>query len=353
MSWKNAALAKSVIITDAWEVTKTYAGRIAEWVLFACMIMNIIEMLPGIHLDTIITNTVLGVQVVMLDVGGFSLASMADHARANGDEEAANKAETTGKFLIGIMIVTLLLVAIGLLFPPAKQYTDMAEKGLILVRVVMTVVYSHVIHSLRRAETTMINLDTHAQIAAISEQFSETINTLTGNFAQQIQHLTDELSRMENTLQNRLNESSAMMENTLQNTLQQEIATIYERLQNGRDESSALKMLQGELQENLQKIEVTLQGMQVEKNQPQKHAERPLLHVVPSPQPASSVQASVASSDTKFNARAFVFASLQGDASLKLADLAKLALLQGTELSESTISRYRKEFFASHESSAM
>jgi hypothetical protein len=152
--WKDRALEQSVVITDAWEVTKTYAGRIAEWVLFLCMIANIIEMLPGISMAPLITNIVLGTQVIMLDVGGFSLASMADHARMNGDEQAARHAEQTGRFLIGIMIVTLLLVAIGLLFPVAKPYTDLAEKGLILVRVVMTVVYGHVIHSLRRVTAT-------------------------------------------------------------------------------------------------------------------------------------------------------------------------------------------------------
>jgi hypothetical protein len=29
-SWRETALARSEIITDAWEVTKTYAGRLAD-----------------------------------------------------------------------------------------------------------------------------------------------------------------------------------------------------------------------------------------------------------------------------------------------------------------------------------
>jgi hypothetical protein len=147
--WKDAALTKAEAITDAWEVVKAYAGRAAEWVLFVCMIINIIEMLPEVNLSTSITNAVLGIQVVMLDIGGLSLSTMAAHARLLGDEKAAKKAGTTSAFLIGLMIVTLLLVSIGLLFPTAKPYTDLAEKGLILIRVVMTVIYSHVIHSLR------------------------------------------------------------------------------------------------------------------------------------------------------------------------------------------------------------
>ena len=110
------------------------------------MIANIVEMLPGVSLPAFLTNAVLGIQVVMLDIGGMSLGTMASHIRERGDAEAAKKADVTSKFLIGLMILTLLLVSTGVLFPVVKSYTDMAEKGLILVRVVMTVIYSHVIH---------------------------------------------------------------------------------------------------------------------------------------------------------------------------------------------------------------
>lgn len=151
-SWKEAAIERAEGITDAWEVVKAYMGRAAEWVLFLCMIINIIEMLPGVAIAQWILNIVLGVQVVMLDIGGMSLSSMAAHAKEQGDEAAANKADITSKFLIGLMIVTLLLVAAGVLFPVIKPYTDMAEKGLILVRVIMTVIYGHVLHSLRSSK---------------------------------------------------------------------------------------------------------------------------------------------------------------------------------------------------------
>jgi hypothetical protein len=126
--WKDAALAKAEWITDAWEVVKAYAGRAAEWVLFICMSINIVEMLPEVSLPTSMTNTVLGIQVVMLDIGGLSLSTMAAHVRALGDVKAAKKAGITSMFLIGLMIVTLLLVSIGLLFPTAKPYTGLAKK---------------------------------------------------------------------------------------------------------------------------------------------------------------------------------------------------------------------------------
>jgi len=188
-SWRDVAIAKSEIITDAWEVTKTYAGRIAEWVLFLCMIANIIEILPGVALWPAVSNIVLGVQVVMLDIGGFSLASMADHARSQGDEKAAQRASVTGGFLIGIMIVTLLLVSIGLLWHEAKYYTDIAEKGLILVRVVMTVIYGHVIHSLRRRDVTREQQVVQAHLQEITSQFTRQLDQMQASLVQRVQQM--------------------------------------------------------------------------------------------------------------------------------------------------------------------
>ena len=100
-SWKAAAMAKAECITDTWEVIQAYMGRAAEWVLFVCMIINSIEMLPGVHLAGWMLNLVLSIQVVMLDIGGMSLASMATHAREHGDEEAAKKAGRPAGFSSG------------------------------------------------------------------------------------------------------------------------------------------------------------------------------------------------------------------------------------------------------------
>ena len=52
----------------------------------------------------------------------------------------------------------------------------------------------------------------------------------------------------------------------------------------------------------------------------------------------------------KFDARAFVFSCLQENAACKLRDIQQLAGAKQRELSEATISRYRKQFFARRES---
>jgi hypothetical protein len=147
--WRDRAIQGSETITDIWLVINAYAGRLSEIVLFGCMLCNILEMLPGVSLSSTFTSTVLGVQIVSLDIGGLSLSSMAHHARDNGAEKAADVATLTSRFLIGLMVVTLLTVSVGVLYPHLKDYTKPVENAMVLIRVVMTVLYSSVIHSLR------------------------------------------------------------------------------------------------------------------------------------------------------------------------------------------------------------
>jgi Winged helix-turn-helix DNA-binding len=153
-TWKDTAIAKSVVISDAWEVVKAYSGRAAEWILFGCMVANIIEILPGVHFWEVAQNIIIGTQVIALDMGGFGLSSLARHARARGDMAASEQAGNMSNALIGLMIITVSLVTIKLLFPATTPYVDMIDKALILARVALTVLYGHVIHNLRGDETT-------------------------------------------------------------------------------------------------------------------------------------------------------------------------------------------------------
>lgn len=166
--WRDIAIAKSEIVTDAWEVTKAWAARVAEWVLFLCMIMNIIEILPGVNLPGVVSSSVLATQVVVLDIAGFGLASMADHARRMGNLAAARRASITGYSLITIMLLTLLVVTVGILWPETKGAIVVIEKLLILARVLMTVIYGHVVHSLRS-----VSLSRATPTPAVSQNDSE------------------------------------------------------------------------------------------------------------------------------------------------------------------------------------
>jgi hypothetical protein len=157
--WRDRAIAQSAGVSDLWDVFQAWAGHFTHWILFFCMIENIISMLPDMAIAAWVTNTVLGVQVIALDIGGLSLATLAKYAKEQGHKEEAKQAGRTSKFLIVMMMVTLVLVGAGVIYPIVKPYTDDAEKVLILVRILMTVWYGHILHALRSVGHNTLNVE--------------------------------------------------------------------------------------------------------------------------------------------------------------------------------------------------
>lgn len=152
--WKQAAIQKSGVISDAWDVFISYAGRFAAWILFGCMISNIIEVVVSV--PPAVISVIMVIQVITLDIAGFGLNTIAKNVAKHGDDEAkaiAHGAKRLGSFLIGLMILTLGLVTVGYLIPTIATYTDMTNKALILARVIMIVVYMHTMHELSEAAT--------------------------------------------------------------------------------------------------------------------------------------------------------------------------------------------------------
>lgn len=150
ISWWDHAIKKSEMISNGFEVFKAWLARFAEWILFFCLIANIIEIFPlPDPFASYFGNIVLGVQVVTLDVAGFGLASMGASAARRGDIDSAKKASRMGWTLIGIMMLTVGLVAVSVIAPTTKSDIDVIQKGLMLARVLVTVLYGHVVHSLR------------------------------------------------------------------------------------------------------------------------------------------------------------------------------------------------------------
>jgi hypothetical protein len=153
---KQQAMQRAEGLTDIWDIFKAWMGRAAEIVLTLCMFAQLIGMLPGIAYPGWANNTILGVQIIMLDFGAFALAPLAEHARNIGQDEAAKQAENMATFLIRLVILTMVLIIVGqfsAIFGPYAKYitgfVKYAEPALILVRVASVVKYIHVIHSLR------------------------------------------------------------------------------------------------------------------------------------------------------------------------------------------------------------
>ncbi len=347
-SWKETALAKSEMITDAWEVTKTYAGRIAEWVLFGCMIMNIIQILPGVALWPSVSNIVLGTQVVMLDVGGFSLASMGDQARQQGDERAARRASVTGALLIGIMILTLLLVSIGLLWPAATSYTSTAEKGLILVRVIMTVIYGHVIHGLRRVGTQREHAALTEHFSELSQRISESEQRVTEQCSELVQRTAARLSvHFTEQLERKFGEHPTHSEHAhLTETVQAHTQTLAEL--------AALPGLFERLQQAIQTqvhtvVQQEMKAAMESNTDPRRksvpHTERPKLSVVEAnSEHQTPKERTRRANSTESDKGAFVRQCLTETPNMRNTDIQRKAAEQGITISPAHISEIRKAF---------
>jgi hypothetical protein len=181
-----------------------------------------------------------------------------------------------------------------------------------------------------------------------TRQHQDQLDELTTRFSQQVlqleksfqQHLARELSQTKNSLHQQLNESSTLLARGVHQELLTELSRIDESFQ----------QIERSISEQLYRMHVTLEKhAQKQATEAQKKIERPALRALP----AVRQSASQAVSEEKFDARAFVFACLQENADLKLSEIEQRALSAGQELSQPSISRYRKQFFAKNESSTL
>lgn len=166
---------------------------------------------------------VLGVQAITLDIAGFGLTTMSDHARRRGDEQAARKAQRMGWTLISLMIVTVSLVTLSVLIPPTTPFVDNAEKALLLARVVVTVFYGHIVHSLRQAGTAYEN-----QVSRFEHEVSR-LGVQLGSKAQEVSSLHQEL------------DSVSSVQSAQVSSLQQQVSTVQHHLDSKEQEVSSLR----------------------------------------------------------------------------------------------------------------
>src|SRR5215813_2797921 len=145
-AWKNKAIRKAEIISDTFEVFKIWLGHIANWVLFGCLIFNIIQTVASIN--AVIAGSVLIIQCVMLDVAGTSLYSMSKHAKSQGNEEGAKLAMIMSIILLGVMTVTALSATANMLLPQFSYWIQVVDHVLVFVRIAIVVAYGFVVHQI-------------------------------------------------------------------------------------------------------------------------------------------------------------------------------------------------------------
>lgn len=419
LHWRDRSIARSEVISDAWQVFLAYSGRSAEIVLFICMAVSLIQMIPTIFLPAAFTGTMFMVNMITLDVAGFGLNSLAKAVGRAGDKETAKKAGTVGTLLIIIMVISMfsggLNQLFGVKFPVVKEYTGYLDDVLLLIRVVMTVLYGKIMHALRDSQQYMqvqvedaqaalqeeiarlqasLQSESDAKVAEQARLQNE-VTALKNEQAQKVTDLSQQLTEMKATLETRTNELShvqKLLTNSSQNEssllsvrseqadtidgLKSQLSQVQSALKNTTAELSltrqklsdsqqnesflqssqsekelsfqaqieaAVKVAREEMKLSLEaEMEVSQQKIQAEMEDLKKANSQ--LKAQMKEQRNQPVKQSKQLSSEKFDTRQFCFACFQQDPKMKFSDMAQMAKKQGQELSEPTVSRYRREY---------
>lgn len=136
-----------------------FFGKAAHLVLILTTLYTGTELLPGVSLPGPLNNAVFVLQMLVLDVGGMGLAKLAMQANDRGNEDGAKRAEDLSKWLIRIVIASLVTVAGEQAVRAIPKLNDIstivdgvniAVGGILTIaRAVCAVNYGRVIHSLQ------------------------------------------------------------------------------------------------------------------------------------------------------------------------------------------------------------
>jgi uncharacterized membrane-anchored protein YhcB (DUF1043 family) len=330
---------QSNYITDFWNWLMTLMSKAAELVLFGSVLYSGYQLLPGItHAPAGVDALVFVIQQAALDIGGMGLLKLAK--RAGLPKEAFPV--RVGITLVILMILNVVLASLKQALPviPAAVFVWI-ETVLLIARAVMAVLFGHAIHALREeySESTITVKE--------ASELREEIDTLASDLAQtrlhvqqQLAKLHEQLAQREQNLHEHLHESGAL----LARNLHDELASLRESLHMQMIEELASTMqthshAHANAHTHMQPGPSSVKPVQRQNER----GKRGTLHALP--QRGKLV-------DTGVTVRQFVFACLEQDATLKLAQINEQAFASGLRISLSQISRYRKAWSNAHANDA-
>lgn len=193
------SLAQSNYITAVWNWFMILAGKAAEPVLVASVLYASVKLLPVVHFPPQYDVVVFIAQFVALDVGGLSLNKLADQAKKDGNEDGAKQAKRLSIALVSIMLVGVIMAGVDQIIKLDGQVGTIIDTIFLIARAVMAVLYSRVIHSLKKDDE--LELPSEDEI---EERVAEKINTtVQGSLATLRQEI---VSQLEASLSLRLEE---------------------------------------------------------------------------------------------------------------------------------------------------
>lgn len=250
--WRDRAISGLSVISDGFEVFKAAGAHVAEWVLWFCLVANLLEMFP-LPLPSWYGVTVIAIQSVMLDVAGFGLTSMAASAKRRGDLDAAKKGGRMGMALIIIMMLTVGLITLSVLVPVTKPYVDWTDKLMILARMVVTVFYGHIVDEMKKAGVSHDN-----RLADMEQELTD----MRGQLAAKVQEVSTVQSQL-STVQGRVSTLEVELDTT-----QRSLSTVQHKLDAEQQRANGLEqeLLTGQgdtsgLRRELSGVNIELEGL--------------------------------------------------------------------------------------------
>ena len=343
---------QSNYITDFWNWLMTLMSKAAELVLFGSVLYSGYQLLPGIlHAPAGVDAVVFVIQQAALDIGGMGLLKLAKRARLPKESFPVR----VGVTLVVLMILNVVLASLKQALPMIPPGAFLWIETLLLVaRAIMAVLFGHAIHALR-------------------EEYGESTITIkdANELRQHMKELSSELSRVQQNFQRQLSAELSTMRENVHRQLSfghESFQQYQEALAQVPDLKAHLQHIESSTTEELRQVKAVLEK-QAQRGQNrlaerEQQIERPVLRALPSIQQGSpearthhakdmcevTPQATAAG---KFDARAFVFACLEKNPALKLAEIEQRARAAGQALSQPTASRYRKQFLRGNESASV
>lgn len=196
------SFAQSTYITTGWNWFMILVGKAAEPVLVASVLYASVKLLPIVHFPAQFDVVVFIAQFVALDIGGLSLNKLADQAKKDGNEEGAKHARHLSIALVGVMLIGVVMAGVDQIAKLDGQIGTVIDTILLIARAVMAVLYSRVIHSLKKDDE-----PEPLSEAEIEELLAEKVETALAGTLEQIRQ--EIVSQLYESLSQYLNERLA------------------------------------------------------------------------------------------------------------------------------------------------
>lgn len=193
------AFAQSTYISAGWNWFMVLAAKAAEPILVISVLYASVKLLPIVHFPPQFDVVVFIAQFVALDIGGLSLNKLADEAKKDGNGEGATQAKRLSLALVAVMLIGVIMAGVYQIIKLDSQVGTVVDTILLIARAVMAVLYSRVIHSLKKDDE-----PEPPNEANIEELVTEKVNAAIQGAQARLQQ--EIVSQLEVSLSQRLNE---------------------------------------------------------------------------------------------------------------------------------------------------